>query len=108
MAGAGPPLHDLGQGVEEVEDLRHQEQEQRLGKVAQDAGNCQRHARKVAKRVPNKDSRRVPESSRGRRVVEARCVARVGLASGTATDQFMRNRAATVAMKGTSRVAENK
>lgn len=47
VAGAGHNLEELGQGVDEIKHLGHQEDEQRLREVAQDAGDGEGGAGKV-------------------------------------------------------------
>lgn len=53
-------LEELRDAVEEVEDLRNQEEHERLGEVAEDANGGEHHPREVAVRVAHEDARRVP------------------------------------------------
>ena len=57
---------ELGDGVEEVEDLRDEEEQQGLAEVPEDANHSKRHARKVAVRVPHKHRRGIPRAGQGR------------------------------------------
>lgn len=59
VARARDDLEELGQGQEEVEDLREKEEDERLGEVAVDAQHRKSHAREVAEGVPNKGPGRV-------------------------------------------------
>jgi hypothetical protein len=54
VARAWHDFEQLWQAVHKVDDLGDEEHEQRLRKVAQNAGHCQRHARKVGERVTHK------------------------------------------------------
>ena len=62
MPRARDELEELRHGVDEIGDLRQKEEQQGLGEVAVNAHHGKRHARKVTKRVPNEDLRRVPEN----------------------------------------------
>lgn len=53
-------LEELRDAVEEVEDLRDQEEHERLGEVTEDANGGEHHPREVAVRVADEDARRVP------------------------------------------------
>mmetsp|Transcript_6929 Transcript_6929/g.16698 ORF Transcript_6929/g.16698 Transcript_6929/m.16698 type:complete len:405 (-) Transcript_6929:244-1458(-) len=53
-------LEELRRRVQEVEDLRREEEEERLAEVAQDASDAEGHASKVSERVANKHLRGVP------------------------------------------------
>ena len=60
-------VHDadqLRQRVEKVEDLRNEEEQQRLGKVPENAADGKGDAGKVGKGVADKDARRKPEEGR--------------------------------------------
>ena len=50
----------LWHGVQEVEYLRNEEQQQGLAEVTKDSYHSKRHARKIAVRVTNKHARGVP------------------------------------------------
>ncbi len=60
MAGTGDEAEELRGGVDEVEDLGDEEQEERLGEVAEDADDGEDHAREVAVGVSDEDARGVP------------------------------------------------
>lgn len=60
MARARDEAEDLGAGVEEVEDLGHEEQAERLGEVAQYADDGEDHAGEVAVGVADEDLGGVP------------------------------------------------
>ena len=60
VARAGHEAKQLRGGVDKVENLREQQQDQGLAEVAQDADDDKHHARKVAVRVADEDPRRVP------------------------------------------------
>ena len=60
MPGAGHKTEELRYGVEKVEYLRHEEEQERLAEVPQDANHSKRHTSKVAKRVAHKHSRWIP------------------------------------------------
>lgn len=70
MARAGHEVEQLRAGQEEVEDLRDEQQHERLAEMAQDSDDGEHHAREVAVCVPNKHTRRVlvvpPERQRDR------------------------------------------
>ena len=42
-------VEQLRQAVNEVDDLRHEEQEQRFAEVAENGDNCQRHSAETKK-----------------------------------------------------------
>lgn len=68
MARAGDEAKELGDRVAKVEDLGDHEEQQRLGKVAEDGDDDEHHAGKVAVRVADEDARRVlvvPEQGEG-------------------------------------------
>ncbi|TFB03297.1 hypothetical protein CCMA1212_004231 [Trichoderma ghanense] len=60
MARAGDEAEDLGRGVEEVEELGHEEEAERLGEVAEDADDGEDHAGEVAVGVSDEDAGGVP------------------------------------------------
>lgn len=60
VAGARHEAKDLGARVEEVENLGHEQQTQRLGKVAEDADDGKDHTGEVAVCVADEDAGRVP------------------------------------------------
>ena len=60
MARAGNETEKLRGGVDEIKDLRNEEQEQSLAEVSQDANDSEHHPREVAVRVPYEDAGRVP------------------------------------------------
>lgn len=60
VARAGNEAEDLRAGVEEVEELRDEEQAERLGEVAEDADDGEDHAGEVAVGVADEDLCRVP------------------------------------------------
>jgi len=53
---------------DKVEDLRHEEEQHRLAEVSENSNDGERHSGKVAKRVADKHSRRIPDSSQTRSV----------------------------------------
>lgn len=53
VARAWDELEELGQGEEEIEHLREEEENERLGEVPVDAQHRESHAREVAVRVPD-------------------------------------------------------
>lgn len=55
MAGTGHEFDELGQGVDEVEGLGQEQQQQGLAKVAEDGDGGEEHAGKVAVGVADKD-----------------------------------------------------
>jgi hypothetical protein len=55
VTGAVHDAEDLGERQHEVENLRQEEQEHGLGKVAQDTHHGEGHSRKVAEGVAHKD-----------------------------------------------------
>lgn len=59
VAWAGDDVEQLGRRVEEVADLRDQQQHEGLAEVAQDADDDEDHAGEVAVCVPDEDARRV-------------------------------------------------
>ena len=59
VARAGDQAEELGHAVEEVEDLRDQQQDQGLGEVAKDGDHDEDHASKVAVRIAHKHACRV-------------------------------------------------
>jgi len=50
-------VEQLRRGVQEIQDLRQEEEQQRLAEVAQDSNHGESHAGKVAVGVPNKHLR---------------------------------------------------
>lgn len=60
MARAGNETEELRGGVDEIKDLRNEEQEQSLAEVSQDANDSEHHPREVAVRVPHEDPRGEP------------------------------------------------
>ena len=53
-------MEQLWNRVEEVENLWHEKEEQRLAEVTEDGNNGQRHAAEVAEGVAREDRRRIP------------------------------------------------
>ena len=47
-------VEQLRQAVNEVDDLRHEEHEQRFAEVAENGDNCQRHSAETKKNLMNK------------------------------------------------------
>ncbi len=60
MARTGDQSKELWRRIDEVEQLRHEQKQQRLAEVAEDADHGEHHAREVAVRVPDKDLGRIP------------------------------------------------
>ena len=57
-------MKELRNWEDEVEDLRYEEQKHRLAEVAEDSNNGERHSGKVAERVADKHSRRIPNNGK--------------------------------------------
>jgi len=55
VPGARNDAEELRDGVEEVENLRDEEEQESLAEVPEDAYHCKRHACKVAVGVAHKD-----------------------------------------------------
>ena len=60
VARTGDQAEELRGGVDEVEDLRDEEEEERFGEVAEDADDGEDHAGEVAVGVSDEDARGVP------------------------------------------------
>lgn len=60
VARAGDQVEELRDAVEEVEGLGDEEEEERLGEVAEDAADGEDHAREVAVGVADEDAGGVP------------------------------------------------
>lgn len=60
MARTGDEAEDLGGRVEEVEDLRYEEEAEGFGEVAEDTDDGEYHAGEVAVGVADEDAGRVP------------------------------------------------
>ena len=61
MSRTGNEAKELRDGVEEIEDLRHEDEQHRLAEVAEDGDDGERHSGKVAERIANKHARRIPD-----------------------------------------------
>lgn len=64
MPWAGYEMEKLGYGVEEVDDLRYEEEEHGLAEVAQDPDHCEGHAGDVAEGVADKHAGWIPDESK--------------------------------------------
>ena len=60
MSGAWNEAKQLWSGIEEVEDLRDEEEQHCLAEVGENADNSKCHPCKVAECISHKHSRRVP------------------------------------------------
>lgn len=60
MPGARNDVKELRNRVDEVEDLRHEEQQQGLAEVTENSNDCKHHASEVAVSVPNENLRWIP------------------------------------------------
>lgn len=63
MAGTGNKVEELRHRIEEIQDLRQEEQKHRFAEMSQDAHNGKRHSGEIVKRVPHKYLRWVSGSS---------------------------------------------
>jgi len=63
MSGTRHEVEELRDGEEEVEDLWYEEEQHRLAEVTEDSNNSERHPGKVAERVTNEHSCRIPDVS---------------------------------------------
>ena len=61
MSRAGDEAKELRCRVEEIDDLRYEEEQHSLAKVAQNGNHCKRHPCEVAEGVSYKHTGRVPE-----------------------------------------------
>lgn len=70
MARTGNEVEELGNGVEKVEDLREEEEQECLAVMAEDAHHRERHSGEVAECVAHEHVRRIPalrDSNRSKR-----------------------------------------
>ena len=66
MPRAGHQSKQLGGGVEEIDDLGDEEEQESFAEVAQDPNHSKRHASKIAECVTNEHTRGIP-GGRGQR-----------------------------------------
>ncbi len=60
MTRARHELEQLGNGVQEIQNLRDEKQEQRFREVSEYSHNSERHAREVAVRITHEHLCRTP------------------------------------------------